>query len=164
MQRQAELGELLHQPAVTAPIIGPRTAGQLDGALAALEITLDDRALGSPRLASMSIFTSFTRPPAARTTFSSVGVSCLHGPHQVAQKSTTTGTVREASMTSRMKVFWSPSTIIPAGVPAGIPAGIPAGVPAGRLAVPAAAAPGAAGFWPMITFMGSSFLAMALQA
>jgi aryl-alcohol dehydrogenase-like predicted oxidoreductase len=31
---------------VTAPIIGPRTAGQLDGALAALEITLDDRALG----------------------------------------------------------------------------------------------------------------------
>ena len=31
---------------MTAPIIGPRTAGQLDGALAALEITLDDRALG----------------------------------------------------------------------------------------------------------------------
>jgi len=40
------LAWLLHQPAVTAPIIGPRTAGQLDGALAALEITLDDRALG----------------------------------------------------------------------------------------------------------------------
>jgi aryl-alcohol dehydrogenase-like predicted oxidoreductase len=40
------LAWLLHQPAVTAPIIGPRTAGQLDGALAALEITLDDQALG----------------------------------------------------------------------------------------------------------------------
>jgi hypothetical protein len=31
---------------VTAPIVGPRTAGQLDGALGALEITLDAAALG----------------------------------------------------------------------------------------------------------------------
>jgi aryl-alcohol dehydrogenase-like predicted oxidoreductase len=30
---------------VTAPIIGPRRADQLDGALRALEITLDDAAL-----------------------------------------------------------------------------------------------------------------------
>jgi aryl-alcohol dehydrogenase-like predicted oxidoreductase len=46
----AELGEdpadvalawLLHQPAVTAPIIGPRTAEQLAGAYKALEITLE---------------------------------------------------------------------------------------------------------------------------
>ncbi len=46
----AEVGEdpadvalawLLHQPAVTAPIIGPRTAEQLAGALHALEITLE---------------------------------------------------------------------------------------------------------------------------
>ncbi|MBL8201931.1 MAG: aldo/keto reductase [Chromatiales bacterium] len=45
----AELGEhpadvalawLLHQPGVTAPIIGPRTAEQLDASLRALEITL----------------------------------------------------------------------------------------------------------------------------
>jgi aryl-alcohol dehydrogenase-like predicted oxidoreductase len=36
---------LLHQPAVTAPIIGPRTVEQLDGQLHALEITLDDKAL-----------------------------------------------------------------------------------------------------------------------
>jgi aryl-alcohol dehydrogenase-like predicted oxidoreductase len=45
----AELGEhpadvalawLLHQPGVTAPIIGPRTVAQLDGSLRALEITL----------------------------------------------------------------------------------------------------------------------------
>jgi aryl-alcohol dehydrogenase-like predicted oxidoreductase len=50
----AELGEepadvgiawLLAQPAVTAPIIGPRTIEQLDGSLQALEITLDDKAL-----------------------------------------------------------------------------------------------------------------------
>jgi aryl-alcohol dehydrogenase-like predicted oxidoreductase len=50
----AELGEepadvgiawLLAQPAVTAPIIGPRTIEQLDGSLKALEISLDDKAL-----------------------------------------------------------------------------------------------------------------------
>jgi aryl-alcohol dehydrogenase-like predicted oxidoreductase len=34
------LAWLLQQPAVTAPIIGPRTIEQLDGALAALELTL----------------------------------------------------------------------------------------------------------------------------
>jgi aryl-alcohol dehydrogenase-like predicted oxidoreductase len=39
------LAWLLHQPAVTGPIIGPRTAEQLDGALHALEIRLDDKAL-----------------------------------------------------------------------------------------------------------------------
>ena len=39
----AELGLawLLSRPAVTAPIIGPRTADQLDGALRAVELTLD---------------------------------------------------------------------------------------------------------------------------
>ena len=39
------LAWLLHQPAVTAPIIGPRTAGQLESALRALRITLDAQAL-----------------------------------------------------------------------------------------------------------------------
>ena len=39
------LAWLLHQPAVTAPIVGPRTAGQLTTALAALEVTLDADAL-----------------------------------------------------------------------------------------------------------------------
>jgi aryl-alcohol dehydrogenase-like predicted oxidoreductase len=39
------LAWLLHQPAVTAPIVGPRTMEQLEGALHALEITLDDAAL-----------------------------------------------------------------------------------------------------------------------
>ncbi|MGH3326623.1 MAG: aldo/keto reductase [Streptomycetales bacterium] len=37
---------LLHQPAVTAPIVGPRTLDQLDGSLRALEIELDGNALG----------------------------------------------------------------------------------------------------------------------
>jgi aryl-alcohol dehydrogenase-like predicted oxidoreductase len=50
----AELGEepavvgiawLLHQPAVTAPIVGPRTVEQLDGPLHALTVTLDAKAL-----------------------------------------------------------------------------------------------------------------------
>jgi aryl-alcohol dehydrogenase-like predicted oxidoreductase len=39
------LAWLLHNPVVTAPIIGPRTLEQLEGALRALEITLDDKAL-----------------------------------------------------------------------------------------------------------------------
>jgi aryl-alcohol dehydrogenase-like predicted oxidoreductase len=36
---------LLSRPAVTAPIIGPRTLEQLDGSLRALEISLDDKTL-----------------------------------------------------------------------------------------------------------------------
>ncbi|MEO5731565.1 MAG: aldo/keto reductase, partial [Byssovorax sp.] len=36
------LAWLLHQPAVTAPIVGPRTLEHLDGALRAFEIKLDD--------------------------------------------------------------------------------------------------------------------------
>lgn len=39
------LSWLLHQPAVTAPIIGPRTMEQLDAAERAVEITLDESAL-----------------------------------------------------------------------------------------------------------------------
>ncbi|WP_152364425.1 aldo/keto reductase [Microlunatus speluncae] len=39
------LAWLLHQPAVTAPIIGPRIQEQLDGALRAVEITLDQATL-----------------------------------------------------------------------------------------------------------------------
>jgi aryl-alcohol dehydrogenase-like predicted oxidoreductase len=40
------LAWLMHQPAVTAPIVGPRTMEQLDGALRALEISLSDTELG----------------------------------------------------------------------------------------------------------------------
>ena len=39
------LAWLLHQPAVTAPIVGPRTGAHLDGALKALDINLDEPAL-----------------------------------------------------------------------------------------------------------------------
>jgi aryl-alcohol dehydrogenase-like predicted oxidoreductase len=39
------LAWLLHQPSVTAPIIGPRTPEQFDGALRAVEIKLDDAML-----------------------------------------------------------------------------------------------------------------------
>ncbi|PYE53245.1 aldo/keto reductase [Deinococcus yavapaiensis] len=39
------LAWLLHQPAVTAPIIGPRTLEQLDGSLRALEVRLTDDTL-----------------------------------------------------------------------------------------------------------------------
>jgi aryl-alcohol dehydrogenase-like predicted oxidoreductase len=39
------LAWLLHQPAVTAPIIGPRTQEQLDAAIRALDISLDSDAL-----------------------------------------------------------------------------------------------------------------------
>jgi aryl-alcohol dehydrogenase-like predicted oxidoreductase len=39
------LGWLLHRPAVTAPIIGPRTIDQLESAIAALLVELDEKAL-----------------------------------------------------------------------------------------------------------------------
>ncbi len=40
------LAWLLHQPAVTAPIAGPRTLEQLDGAISATQIKLDEKTLG----------------------------------------------------------------------------------------------------------------------
>ena len=39
------LAWLLHQPAVTAPIVGPRTQEQLDSAIRALDVKLDAAAL-----------------------------------------------------------------------------------------------------------------------
>ncbi len=42
---QVALAWLLHQPAVTAPIIGPRTVGQVDSALGALKVKLNAAAL-----------------------------------------------------------------------------------------------------------------------
>ncbi len=39
------LGWLLHNPVVTAPIIGPRTVAQLESAVRAVDVTLDDTAL-----------------------------------------------------------------------------------------------------------------------
>jgi aryl-alcohol dehydrogenase-like predicted oxidoreductase len=40
------LAWLLHQPAVTAPVVGPRTLDQLTGTLRALEVTLVRRPSG----------------------------------------------------------------------------------------------------------------------
>ena len=40
------LAWLLHNPVITAPIIGPRNADQLDGTLRALEIELTDEVVG----------------------------------------------------------------------------------------------------------------------
>jgi NDP-hexose C3-ketoreductase / dTDP-4-oxo-2-deoxy-alpha-D-pentos-2-ene 2,3-reductase len=40
------LAWLLHNPAVTAPIIGPRTVEQLDDAVRATELTFDDEFMG----------------------------------------------------------------------------------------------------------------------
>src|SRR5262249_32404512 len=53
---------------------------------------------------SISILTSLTLPLAALTAFSKIGVSCLHGPHHSAQKSTSTGWRLDSSMTSLTKV------------------------------------------------------------
>jgi aryl-alcohol dehydrogenase-like predicted oxidoreductase len=39
------LAWLLHQPAVTAPIVGPRTMAQFEGSLSALDVQLDDAQL-----------------------------------------------------------------------------------------------------------------------
>ncbi len=75
---------------------------------------------------SMLILTRRTLPPCARTTFSRMGVSCLQGPHHGAQKSTSTGTLRDASSTSLAKVaavaflMMSPSAAVCAAAP-GLP-------------------------------------------
>ena len=47
-------------------------------------------------LASTSTLASTQAPPSASASRSSTGQSCLHGPHQSAQKSTSTGTVHRA--------------------------------------------------------------------
>ena len=68
----------------TAPSLTPKTAGM-------------DRTPNWPAtsgLRSMSTFASTNLPPYSRASFSRTGLSILQGPHQGAQKSTTTGTVR----------------------------------------------------------------------
>src|SRR5215208_3142407 len=55
-------------------------------------------------LASVSTLASATLPARPVTAFSRIGVSWRQGPHQAAQKSTTTGSSRERSTTSAWKV------------------------------------------------------------
>src|SRR6187399_3226956 len=64
---------------------------------------------------SMLILTSLTAPLASVTTFSIIGCRVLQGPHHGAQKSTITGTVREASSTSLANLVWSLSFTRSAG-------------------------------------------------
>src|ERR1700679_430806 len=79
----------------------------------------------------MFTLTSFTAPFASFTTFSSAGPSCLHGPHHGAQKSTMTGTSREASSTSAAKVsmelslIWGPEAPDAEDAAAPEPLGLP---------------------------------------
>src|SRR6185312_10618126 len=61
-------------------------------------------ALESAFSSSELTFASLTRPAYSAATFSSTGVSALHGPHHGAQKSTTTGMALEPSMTSSSNV------------------------------------------------------------
>src|SRR5690242_7726097 len=58
-----------------------------------------------PGLASVSILASSSLPARAATARSSTGVSCRQGPHQAAQKSTTTGTLCERSRTAVWNVL-----------------------------------------------------------
>ncbi len=61
-------------------------------------------------LASMSTLASTQAPLPASASRSSTGESCLHGSHQVAHRSTTTGTVRDRSSTSAWKLASVTST------------------------------------------------------
>jgi pimeloyl-ACP methyl ester carboxylesterase len=66
-------------------------------------------------LASVSSLASAILPSRSETSFSSTGVSWRHGPHQAAQKSTSTGSSRERSITSCSKVASEVSKITPPG-------------------------------------------------
>src|SRR5262252_5542477 len=70
---------------------------------------------------SIFILTSLTAPLAERTAFSRTGVSCLHGPHHGAQKSTRTGWWRDSSITSFLKVCVVVSLTRPSAVAAATP-------------------------------------------
>src|SRR5690348_1651994 len=58
---------------------------------------------------SQSIFASLNAPAYSPASFSRIGPSVLQGPHQVAQKSTSTGVVSEACNTSISKLAWPAS-------------------------------------------------------
>src|SRR5215211_5013147 len=64
-------------------------------------------------LASVSTLASATLPSRLVTAFSRIGVSWRQGPHQAAQKSTSTGSSRERSTTSVWKVSSVASKITP---------------------------------------------------
>ena len=61
-------------------------------------------AWASRGFASTSILARTHAPLASLASFSSTGLSCLHGPHQSAHRSTITGVVLDRSATSLLKV------------------------------------------------------------
>ena len=69
-------------------------------------------AAASCGFASTSTVPSTHAPPSAATSLSRIGVSCLHGAHQPAQKSRTTGTVIERATTSVSKFASVTSTTV----------------------------------------------------
>ncbi len=71
---------------------------------------------------SIFILARRTLPLAPVTAFSMMGPSVLHGPHQGAQKSTSTGRRLDSSMTSAMKVCVVVSMMSPAPAPRVVPA------------------------------------------
>src|SRR5215203_6056845 len=72
-------------------------------------------------LASVSTLASATLPSRLVTPFSRIGVSWRQGPHQAAQKSTTTGSSRERSTTSVSKVASVASKITPSRISPPLP-------------------------------------------
>src|SRR5690606_9504804 len=64
--------------------------------------------LASSGCASVSTLTSTKRPPYCCSSRSSIGPSVLHGPHQGAQKSSTTGVRIDVSITSA----WNRSSVV----------------------------------------------------
>ena len=62
------------------------------------------KAWASRGLASTSTLASTQAPLASLASFSSTGLSCLHGPHHSAHRSTITGVVRDRWTTSSLKV------------------------------------------------------------
>src|SRR6476660_7854876 len=66
-----------------------------------------------PGFASMSILTSSTSPSVAAAALSITGASMWQGPQHSAQKSTSTGTLRERSMTACSNPASSTSIAIP---------------------------------------------------
>ena len=65
---------------------------------------------------STLILASSTAPPRASISFSSRGPSIVQGAHQGAQKSTTTGSSLERSITSRSKVSLVTSIAVSSGL------------------------------------------------
>ena len=86
--------------------IAPRNASTIWPPMIATTIGMDCawKAWASRGFASTSTLASTQAPLASLASFSSTGLSCLHGPHHSAHRSTITGVVRDRLTTSSLKV------------------------------------------------------------